>query len=179
MEDRFSQVPGDILDLIFLGCDVKDTFSLLLVCKKFHSQIDTERMWKERSLTLWKKIVPFPTSELEWIKEKTELLPTWKRITKFLFNKNGQNYRYEWNQRLTVFHFKRYKGGVFIPSNSVQVSFHPRNKFIKYGECLGKRSGHGISHSPHGTYIGKWRGNSRHGQGKMTCLDGYQYDGKF
>ena len=79
MEDRFAQVPGDILDLIFLNCDLKDTSSLSRVCKKFYSRINNERMWKERSIALWKeKSAPHPISEIERIKEKVNML-SWKR----------------------------------------------------------------------------------------------------
>eukprot|EP01118_Nematostelium_gracile_P005857 TRINITY_DN1869_c0_g3_i1.p1 TRINITY_DN1869_c0_g3~~TRINITY_DN1869_c0_g3_i1.p1 ORF type:complete len:285 (+),score=36.63 TRINITY_DN1869_c0_g3_i1:45-857(+) len=178
MEDRFSQVPGEILDIIFLDCDVKDTPSLSLVCKKFRSRIDTERMWKERSIALWNENIGQPISDLERIKEKVEIL-NWKKITKFLFNKKDGNYRYEWNRKSHFLKFSRYKGDDWIASKSVFVYFEPRHKYIQYGEFLSGGNGYGVSHTSGGTYIGQWQNSSRHGQGKMIWLDGLEYEGEW
>eukprot|EP01118_Nematostelium_gracile_P005858 TRINITY_DN1869_c0_g3_i10.p1 TRINITY_DN1869_c0_g3~~TRINITY_DN1869_c0_g3_i10.p1 ORF type:complete len:283 (+),score=37.49 TRINITY_DN1869_c0_g3_i10:45-851(+) len=178
MEDRFSQVPGEILDIIFLDCDVKDTPSLSLVCKKFRSRIDTERMWKERSIALWNENIGQPISDLERIKEKVEIL-NWKKITKFLFNKKDGNYRYEWDKGFQNIFFKQYNADMWIPSKSVRVSFRPINKYIDFGEFLNCGNGYGISHKPEGTYIGQLDCYDRYGQGKMIWLDGFEYEGEW
>eukprot|EP01118_Nematostelium_gracile_P005863 TRINITY_DN1869_c0_g3_i8.p1 TRINITY_DN1869_c0_g3~~TRINITY_DN1869_c0_g3_i8.p1 ORF type:complete len:199 (+),score=34.13 TRINITY_DN1869_c0_g3_i8:127-723(+) len=179
MEDRFSRVPGEILDIIFLNCDLKDTPSLSLVCKKFRSRIDTEKMWKERSVALWKKkIIDRPLSDLQWIKETVEIL-SWKKITKFLFNSKDGNYRYEWTKGYNSMEFNRYKGNDWIPSKSVHIDFVSGSKSIEYGEFLNGGSGHGVTHRSRGMYNGQLKHSSRHGQGKMIWLDGLEYEGEW
>eukprot|EP01118_Nematostelium_gracile_P008364 TRINITY_DN2773_c0_g1_i11.p1 TRINITY_DN2773_c0_g1~~TRINITY_DN2773_c0_g1_i11.p1 ORF type:complete len:219 (+),score=42.71 TRINITY_DN2773_c0_g1_i11:172-828(+) len=178
MEYRFSEVPGEILDLIFLDCDLKDTSSLSLVCKKFHSRMNTEKMWKERSFAMWNEIVPYPTSNLEYIKEKVKML-NWKKITKFLSGTKNRNYRYEWDNGSCTLNLKRYKGEQFIPTKSVTVDFDSGVRYIRYGEYMANGNGHGISHRREGTYNGQWDGYQRHGQGKMMWLDGYEYEGEW
>eukprot|EP01118_Nematostelium_gracile_P008371 TRINITY_DN2773_c0_g2_i1.p1 TRINITY_DN2773_c0_g2~~TRINITY_DN2773_c0_g2_i1.p1 ORF type:complete len:266 (-),score=28.99 TRINITY_DN2773_c0_g2_i1:47-844(-) len=178
MEDKFSQVPGDVLDIIFLLCDLKDTPSFSLTCKKFYHRINTEKLWKERSIVLWKEVVPYSISDLEWIEEKTEIL-NWKKITMFLNTTKDRSYTYEWNRIRALLYLNRYNQGVLVPSESIQVSFEFRNREISYGEFLIRGTGYGTSHRCEGTYIGHWKNHARHGQGTMKWLDGYGYEGEW
>eukprot|EP01118_Nematostelium_gracile_P006585 TRINITY_DN2120_c0_g5_i1.p1 TRINITY_DN2120_c0_g5~~TRINITY_DN2120_c0_g5_i1.p1 ORF type:complete len:281 (-),score=23.04 TRINITY_DN2120_c0_g5_i1:30-872(-) len=183
MEDQLSQVPGDILDIIFSYCDLENIPRISLVCKKFYTRINTERMWKERSIELWKETTSHPISNLEWIKENVEIL-NWKKITKFLSTTKDRNYRHEWSWNRTYLYLQRFKRNQWIPSKSVRVYFRSEriecnDKCISYGHFLKDGNGHGVSLEFNGTYNGEWKDYSQHGQGIMTWLDGYKYEGEW
>eukprot|EP01118_Nematostelium_gracile_P008210 TRINITY_DN2716_c0_g3_i2.p1 TRINITY_DN2716_c0_g3~~TRINITY_DN2716_c0_g3_i2.p1 ORF type:complete len:124 (+),score=17.98 TRINITY_DN2716_c0_g3_i2:331-702(+) len=123
-------------------------------------------MWKERSFRLWGEIVPHPTSQLEQIKEKVEIL-NWKKITKFLHTTEDQSYGHDCDG-YDYLHFVRYKAGEWIPTKSVHIDF--RIPSVTYGEFLNRGNGHGVSHRPEGTYNGQWKKSLRLGQGNKHAL---------
>ncbi len=42
-----------------------------------------------------------------------------------------------------------------------------------------KQNGYGSVTSPHGEYVGEWKGNDFHGQGTMISTDGTKWVGEF
>eukprot|EP01118_Nematostelium_gracile_P014033 TRINITY_DN5391_c0_g1_i1.p1 TRINITY_DN5391_c0_g1~~TRINITY_DN5391_c0_g1_i1.p1 ORF type:complete len:295 (+),score=44.26 TRINITY_DN5391_c0_g1_i1:16-900(+) len=199
-QNHFLTTPGDVLDVIFSQCEVKDLIRLMFVCKQFLSRMERDQNWKEGCIKLWRSIISKP--DLVWIVDSVKTLQ-WKTIVKFLSNNSNRGeYRYVWDTDHEELHLSRYGPHGFIPEESFLIN--AKFESITFGTCLEKGNGTGtriwtggsrytgqwkdwsrdgfgecVYSTGDAIYVGQWRNGDRSGRGKMIWPEGYQYEGEW
>eukprot|EP01118_Nematostelium_gracile_P014295 TRINITY_DN5536_c0_g1_i1.p1 TRINITY_DN5536_c0_g1~~TRINITY_DN5536_c0_g1_i1.p1 ORF type:complete len:397 (+),score=38.76 TRINITY_DN5536_c0_g1_i1:32-1192(+) len=95
IEDKFSDVPREVLDIVISNSEIDEVKSLSRVCKRFYHSIHNENYWKEWCIMWWKNTIPeYPVTDLIWIKETAKIF-RWKTIVKHLSNPDLGKYTHE------------------------------------------------------------------------------------
>jgi hypothetical protein len=190
--DYLCLIPNEVLkNNIFLPLDLKDCFTLRLVCKRFHLLLgkdDNNDIWKAKCLEFYKDYrdnhiegrtkVSFHPETIQLITKK----PWFWFCRSFLNNKIYTTYTdvFMGNDRdgISVFGSAIDTGTSF--ENEILQGFGTRFSTTEHtvyqGNFInGNYSGHGVLRTKHGSiYSGKWKYNALHGYGTITYPDGYK-----
>eukprot|EP01118_Nematostelium_gracile_P009152 TRINITY_DN3064_c1_g5_i1.p1 TRINITY_DN3064_c1_g5~~TRINITY_DN3064_c1_g5_i1.p1 ORF type:complete len:326 (+),score=58.13 TRINITY_DN3064_c1_g5_i1:189-1166(+) len=204
MEDLFANIPKDIIEIIFLDCDVDDLGKLSRCCKRLNNLIEREERWKVRSVRLWDGIFDYPSSALIWAKETSNTM-SWKEITICLWRKEEEN---GWSSKeekihgqLKVYFGKFSNGKKITDTKTFQISTYLQPQ-VYFGEFVADGNGEGTrvwmdgdyrkgtfqSWYLHGNgeekrddyiYRGEYAEGLRNGYGVATWDDGSKYEGQW
>ena len=179
--DYFGMIPNDILHIILSFVDsLKDSFSLLLVSKRFYHLVKPNQLqWKVLCLQFWKDYKQQLTQ-----KDGND------------YSKEGE-YDLEWVQRESGkdwFWFSKYfmNGRVSEKFYSILIGMTPGKEVNGWGIQIqptsayigtsveSVKNGIGILVFNSGDkYEGEWSESKLHGLGSITYPDGIQYEGQW
>eukprot|EP01118_Nematostelium_gracile_P009159 TRINITY_DN3064_c2_g1_i1.p1 TRINITY_DN3064_c2_g1~~TRINITY_DN3064_c2_g1_i1.p1 ORF type:complete len:115 (+),score=18.49 TRINITY_DN3064_c2_g1_i1:93-437(+) len=94
VQDPFSNVPKEIMEIIFSNCEVDDLAKLSSCCKRFNDLIEHEERWKQRSIGLWNRLKTRQPEFFQVWRKATPNTMSWKKIMVSLWRKvkdNGWN----------------------------------------------------------------------------------------
>jgi hypothetical protein len=183
MQDYFSLIPNDITNIIFSFLDsIKDSFSLLVVCKRFHQMLKpNEQHWKRLCLEFWSTIWNHNLSAIQG-----EGQMKWFWVSHCFANELFSN-----NDGDMMIGTRKY--GIKVQLQDVYIgSFDGNNRlnghgmwydgYMKYVGQLehGRFEGPGtLTYSSEVKYEGIWCDNTLHGHGTITYSDGISYQGEW
>eukprot|EP01118_Nematostelium_gracile_P013065 TRINITY_DN4885_c0_g4_i1.p1 TRINITY_DN4885_c0_g4~~TRINITY_DN4885_c0_g4_i1.p1 ORF type:complete len:253 (+),score=56.04 TRINITY_DN4885_c0_g4_i1:128-886(+) len=201
-QDFFSNVPKEILEIIFSNCEVDDLGKLSSRCKRINRLIEQEERWKERCIRLWNGVCDHPFSVLIWAKETSNTM-SWKEIMICLWRKDKEN---GWSSRkenpFSGMYFGKFHDGKKISdAKSFEISTFPHvqvcfGEFTATGSGEGKRickdgdyskgtfkgwslEGFGEQKRSDRIYKGEFNNRQRNGFGVATWNDGSRYEGQW
>jgi hypothetical protein len=164
--DYFGRIPNDILHIILPFVDIKDSFSLLLVSKRFYNLIKTDERWKSLCLRAWENYSEEGRYDLTWAQEKSG--KDWFWFAKCFANERVAQSRFA--AKMFGLTPRKNGSGILVWSEWMEIGTFVSDLMYGYGTRIHKS---GIR------YEGKCCKGAFHEHGSITYPDGIRYEGNW
>lgn len=197
MEDKFTKMPSNVLNLIFSGCEMVDLITLGRSCKRFYGLVFNERFSKLQTQFIWGRVaaprwdfhsfLAFADKKEEYLKE----VP-WKTLLYQLRNRNRNGYactiKTEHSGKnddsvddkgadiITLGYFAEGE----LRSDAIRIVLDENGIGFQKGEYLINGHGKGLEYLASGEeYHGDFLDYKYHGRGTYTWKSGSKHIGSY